>query len=192
MAQERQEIACTLAPGSAGPAERGGAVRVLTQLCTGLPAPAPGWPALLGRARSPAQHLDPRGTAEGVSCSISHCRTPRSSAPPPPAWPEPRWAGAGCRAGHSRWTGWRAAPRHRRPAAARARRAPCLPELPAAACRAPGRSAEHGAAQTASYRTAQNSLVPARTPEGSKHLHFCVLHTQRVFSAGSHPSDQTL
>lgn len=30
MAQERQEIACTLALGSAGPAEQGGAVRMLT------------------------------------------------------------------------------------------------------------------------------------------------------------------
>lgn len=42
-----------------------------------------------------------------------------------------------------------------------------------------------------------NSLVSARTPEGSKHLHFCVLHTEHMEKddsvlSRSHPSDQTL
>lgn len=112
------------------------------------PSPAPWLGSSAGHSTLLSKGLGssgiPTGTAEGVSPSLSHCHTPRSVTPPPPGGPGLRWAGAGCPAGRSRWTGWRGAPRGRRPhrprGTAPAPRGPCHPELPAAACKAPVQS----------------------------------------------------
>lgn len=112
--------------------------------------------------------MNPLGHGTGVSWSLSHCHIPRFLTPLPPGWPELRWAGAGCQAGHSRWTGWRGAgaPRDRRrhrPRRGRTAPAPrglCHPELPASACKsssAAQRDREH-TAPTAS--AASGALFP--------------------------------